>query len=66
VEEAYVTLVSQIGAPLDQPMLRGCRIAAAGGDREIISSQAESIIGYWLERVDEMALEFVAGRIEVC
>lgn len=65
VQEAYVTLVSKIGSPLDQPLLRGVKIC---GDLELTPSREgriDSIIDYWLERTDDLVEDFVQGKLTV-
>jgi len=65
VEEAYVTLVSKIGSPLDQPLLRGVKI---NGDLNLTPSKEariDSIVDYWLERTDDLVEEFVQGKLTV-
>ena len=65
VKEAYVTLVSKIGSPIDQPLLRGVRIA---GDLQLtnsLGSKIESILDYWLESTDELVEEFVRGKLRI-
>jgi S-adenosylmethionine synthetase len=65
IDEAYVTLVSKIGSPLDQPLLRGVRIC---GDLDLTASReakVDSIIDYWLERTDDLVEEFVQGKLMV-
>jgi S-adenosylmethionine synthetase len=65
IREAYVTLVSKIGSPLDQPLLRGVRIC---GDLDLTASReakVDSIIDYWLERTDDLVEEFVQGKLTV-
>jgi S-adenosylmethionine synthetase len=65
VEEAYVTLVSKIGSPLDQPLLRGVKI---NGDLNLTHSKEariDSIVDYCLERFDDLVEEFVQGNLTV-
>ncbi len=65
VEEAYVTLVSKIGSPINQPLLKGVRIA---GDLRLtgaLESRVESIIDYWLQRTDDLVEDFVQGKLRV-
>jgi S-adenosylmethionine synthetase len=65
VREAYVTLVSRIGSPISQPMLRGVQIS---GDLQItpgMEASVNSIIDYWLESTDALVEEFVAGKLTV-
>lgn len=63
VKEAYVTLVSRIGSPISQPMLRGVQIS---GDLQItpaMEAKVDDIIDYWLESTDALVEEFVAGKL---
>ena len=65
VQEAYVTLVSKIGSPIDKPLLRGVRIC---GDLELSASKEamiDSVVDYWLERTDDLVEEFVKGKLTV-
>lgn len=65
VDEAYVTLVSRIGAPLSEPMFRAVRIASDMGSICPDESKISSIIDYWLEETENLIEEFVAGRLRV-
>jgi S-adenosylmethionine synthetase len=65
VEEAYVTLVSKIGSPLNKPLLRAARIC---GDLDLSASKEariDSVIDYWLEQTDDLVEEFVQGKLTV-
>ncbi|MCJ7444668.1 MAG: methionine adenosyltransferase [Methanotrichaceae archaeon] len=65
VKEAYATLVSKIGSPLNQPLLRGIRIH---GDLELnssLESKINCIIDYWLESTNELVEEFVKGKLTI-
>jgi S-adenosylmethionine synthetase len=66
VVEAYVTLVSKIGSPLDEPLYRGVRICGDGGFTTLSdAARVESIMDYWLERTDDLVEEFVHGKLTV-
>jgi len=65
VDEAYVTLVSKIGSPISQPLLRGVQIS---GDLQMtpkMEAEVNSIIDYWLESSDRMVEEFVEGKLRL-
>ena len=65
VDEAYVTLVSKIGSPLNKPLLRGVKVC---GNLDLtVSKEARinSVINYWLERTDDLVEEFVQGKLTV-
>lgn len=67
VEEAYVTFVSKIGSPLDQPLLRGVRIAGDGRLQLTgrLESRINGIVDYWLESTEHLVEEFVKGKLTV-
>lgn len=65
IDEAYVTLVSKIGSPINQPLLKGARIAGDLLLTDALESRIESIIDYWLEKTDDLVEEFVKGRLSV-
>jgi S-adenosylmethionine synthetase len=58
VEEAYVYLVSRIGAPLDEPQVKAARIYGDARARKV-----EGIIDYWLESIPRLAEDFIKGKI---
>ncbi|HPW73306.1 MAG: methionine adenosyltransferase [Methanothrix sp.] len=61
--EAYVTLVSRIGSPISQPLLRAVRIS---GDMQLTAAreaEINHILDYWLERSGDLVEEFVKGRL---
>ena len=65
VNEAYVTLVSKIGSPISQPLLRGVQIS---GDLRMtpgMEAEVNSIIDHWLESSGKMVEEFVQGKLRL-
>ncbi len=68
VEEAYVTLVSKIGAPIDRPLLKGVRISTSDQNIQLtqeLESRINGIVDYWLESTDRLVEEFVKGSLTV-
>jgi S-adenosylmethionine synthetase len=67
VEEAYVTFVSKIGSPIDQPLLKGMRIAGDGRLQLTgsLESRINGIVDCWLESTDHLVEEFVKGKLTV-
>lgn len=57
IEEAYVYIVSKIGAPLDKPQLKAARILGKAPEKKI-----EYAIDYWLERIPQVTEEFIKGE----
>ena len=58
VEEAYVYLVSRIGAPLDEPQIKSASIYGKINEKRI-----EQAIDYWLEHIPDITEDFVKGKI---
>lgn len=68
VEEAYVTLVSKIGSPIDKPLLKGVRIETSDLHVQLtpmLQSRINGIVDYWLESTDQLVEEFVGGNLTV-
>lgn len=65
VEEAYVTLVSKIGSPISQPLLRGVRISSDLQITPGMEANVNSIIDHWLESTDALVEEFVKGKLRL-
>ncbi len=58
VKEAYVYLVSSIGAPLELPQIKSAGIYGRIDEKKI-----EEIIDYWLEHIPDITGDFVAGKL---
>jgi S-adenosylmethionine synthetase len=58
IKEAYVYIVSKIGAPLTEPQLKAAKVSGNPSEEKI-----EYIIDYWLEKIPDMTEEFLAGKI---
>lgn len=57
VEEAYVYLVSKIGAPLNEPQIKAVKIYGQAPEKKI-----EDTVDYWLEHIPDVTEEFVSGK----
>ncbi|KQC15567.1 MAG: methionine adenosyltransferase [Methanothrix sp.] len=66
VKEAYVTLVSRIGAPLAEPLLRAVEIRGESQPDEKIERRIEAVLNRHLEGIGDLVEEFVAGRLRIC
>ena len=66
VTEAYVTLVSRIGAPLNDPLLRAVEIRGEEPPREGEERRIEAVVDRHLEDIGELVEDFVAGKLRVC
>lgn len=65
VKEAYVTLVSRIGAPLTEPLLRAVEIRGELQPDDNEEKRIEAILDRHLEGIKDLVEEFVAGRLRV-
>lgn len=63
VDEACVTLVSKIGSPISQPLLRAAQISGDGTLTPGKEAKVNSILDYWLESTGDLVEQFVQGRL---
>lgn len=67
LQEVYVFLVSQIGAPIDQPQMLAAQILpAAGQPFEPIRQSAQTILAEALAGVEPLCRELIEGKHPVC
>jgi S-adenosylmethionine synthetase len=66
IAEARVRILSQIGHPIDQPLLASTEIIMEDGSSfEKVKGEAESIVDSWLSRISELTQMIVNGEINV-
>jgi S-adenosylmethionine synthetase len=58
VEEAYVYLVSRIGAPLEEPQIKSAMIYGKANGKKV-----EQAVDYWLDHMPDVTEDFVKGKI---
>ncbi len=58
VEEAYVYLVSRIGAPLDEPQIKAASVYGKVDEKKIGET-----IDYWLGEIPHVTEDFVKGKL---
>lgn len=63
VAEAYVTLVSKIGSPISQPLLRGVQICGEMELTAAVEARVNSILGWHLENAEDLVEQFVEGKL---
>lgn len=63
VSEAYVTLVSKIGSPISQPLLRGVQICWEMELTAAVEARVNSILDWHMESADDLVEQFVKGRL---
>ena len=65
VAEAYVTLVSKIGSPISQPLLRGVQICGEMKMTTTVEARVDSILDYRLEGTADLVEQFVEGKLTI-
>lgn len=65
VEEAYVTLVSKIGSPINQPLLQSVQISGDTTLTAAVESKVDSILDFWLESTEDLVDKFVEGKLAI-
>jgi len=64
VEDIYVRILSQIGHPIDQPLVANAQIIPENGTKiNTIKSEAEAIIDQWLNDVTKVTDLIVEGKV---
>ena len=63
VSEAYVTLVSKIGSPISQPLLRGVQICGEMELTAAVEAKVNSILDWHMESADDLVEQFVEGKL---
>ena len=63
VVEAYVTLVSRIGSPISQPLLRGVQIGSDMKMTSEVEAGINSILDWHLENAEDLVEQFVQGKL---
>ena len=67
VREVYVWLLSQIGRPVDEPLVAAAQVILAPGVRlQDVAGQIEGIIHDRLDRIKELIWELARGEVPVC
>lgn len=63
VEEAYVKLLSQIGRPINEPLIAYVGIIADEGGFARAKSEAESIVQEQLDGINRLLFDFMNGKL---
>jgi len=67
LEEINVWLVSQIGKPIDQPLIAAARVITKQGvSIESVRKGIEEVMDVELERIDKFCIDLAKGKIPVC
>jgi S-adenosylmethionine synthetase len=63
VEEAYVWLLSDIGAPIDRPKVAAAQIIMKKGSVESVQDEVTEVIDRELENIGEFTMELARGMV---
>ncbi|NLO77563.1 MAG: methionine adenosyltransferase, partial [Methanomicrobiales archaeon] len=65
IEDLYIRILSQIGRPIDQPLVAGAQyVAAKGGDTAVISRGIEEIIDAGLADITSITERVIRGEMK--
>jgi S-adenosylmethionine synthetase len=65
IEDVTVTLLSQIGKPIDQPKVASVSLITKDGDYDNLKGKAEYIVDGGLENVTEVTNRIISGKMPV-
>ncbi|WP_406671498.1 methionine adenosyltransferase [Methanolobus sp. ZRKC4] len=65
VEEAYVWLLSDIGAPIDQPKVAAAQLVMKKGSVDSVAKEIEGVIDFELEHIQDFCMQLARGMITV-
>ena len=67
IREVYVWMLSKIGQPIDQPVVVAVQIIPEDSvSFDKIRKEAERIIDYRLEGINEFCMKLAYGKISIC
>ncbi|MCX6682806.1 MAG: methionine adenosyltransferase [Methanoregula sp.] len=65
IEELYVRLLSQIGKPIDRPLVASVQVLPKPGARiQAINGEIEGIVDEWLENVTSITEKVIRGELK--
>jgi len=65
--EVYVWMLSKIGRPIDQPIVAAVQIIPDGSESfNKIKKEAERIVDYRLENIEDFCMKLAHGKISIC
>ena len=65
IEDVYIRILSQIGHPIDQPLMASAQIIPeTGANMNEIKSESEAIINQWLEDITKLTEMIARGELE--
>jgi len=65
IEELYIRLLSQIGKPIDRPLVASVQVLPKPGVRmQVIKGEIENIVDEWLENVTRITEKVIRGELK--
>jgi S-adenosylmethionine synthetase len=65
IEEMYVRLLSQIGQPIDRPLVASVQVLPVEGIKmQKIQGEIYGIVDTWLENVTEITQKVIRGELK--
>jgi S-adenosylmethionine synthetase len=65
IEEMYIRLLSQIGQPIDRPLVASIQVLPACGVRmQKIQGEIDGIVDEWLENVTDITEKVIRGELK--
>lgn len=64
IEDVYIRILSQIGYPIDQPLIASAQVIPQdGANMDVIKSESEAIIDQWLADITKITEKLVKGEL---
>jgi S-adenosylmethionine synthetase len=61
----YIRLLSQIGQPIDRPLVASVQVLPASGIKiQTIKGEIQGIVDHWLENVTDITEKVVRGELK--
>ena len=65
IEELYIRLLSQIGQPIDRPLVASVQVLPVPGvTMQKIQGEIEGIVDHWLENVTDITERVIRGELK--
>ncbi len=65
IEDVYIRILSQIGKPIDQPLIASAQVIPEdGANMKVIKSESEAIIDHWLADITKITEMIARGELD--
>ncbi len=65
IEDVYIRILSQIGKPIDQPLIASAQVIPEdGANMKVIKSESEAIIDHWLADITKITEMIAKGELD--